>query len=83
MNTIQENQISKIGFGNSNHEVREETFWNHIKENNYKRYDRFMDSYWFQDNELKAYTIHGFMYDSCYIVRGENEKTVEFVKTLL
>lgn len=66
-----EEQIDKLHpFGNQADSVNISTFNLFINSNdNLEVYRKFMDSYYFKNGILVAYTIHGFFSDEYFIVK--------------
>jgi hypothetical protein len=63
-------QIDKLHpFGNNTDNVNTSTFNSFInKSDNLERLDDFMNSYYFKDGILVAYTIHGCFNDDYFII---------------
>ena len=48
-----------------------------------EKYNHFMNTYWFKDGEIIAYSQHGFVHDDYFMKGFNNQETIEFVSNLI
>ena len=79
-------QIQAIGFGDPKDEVPTREFNKYLNQNELERYTWCMDTYYFKDGLLVAYSIHGFAHDDYFIKdsgMASNTQTLGLVNSII